>query len=59
MAFGVIFLHKKLDKTYQLGGLFSQNFFCFVVKTYFMSPTSSPMRFWHPKCVKYANMPSI
>jgi anaphase-promoting complex subunit 6 len=22
---------------------------------YFKSPTSSPMRFWHFKCVKYAN----
>jgi hypothetical protein len=26
---------------------------------YFMSPTSSPMRFWHFKFVKYANTPSI
>jgi hypothetical protein len=27
--------------------------------TFFKSPTSSPMRFWHFKCVKYANTHSI
>jgi hypothetical protein len=26
------------------------------VKTYLKSPTSFPMRFWHFKCVKYANI---
>jgi hypothetical protein len=30
-----------------------------VVKTYLMSHTPSLMRFWHFKCVKYANKPFI
>jgi hypothetical protein len=45
-AFGVVYLHNVIFR----------NFF---LKTYLTSPTSSPMRFWHFKCVKYANMPSI
>jgi hypothetical protein len=58
-AFGGIFLHNKLDKTYQ-GGHFhppQMFFFFFFCKTYFKSPTSSPMHFWHFDCVKYAKTP--
>jgi hypothetical protein len=43
-AFGVIFLHNKVDKTYQ-GGNFHKIILFFVL-TYLKSPTSSPMRFW-------------
>jgi hypothetical protein len=46
-AFGLI-LHNNLDKTYQAGH-FHQIFF---IRTYFKSPTSSPMRFWHFTSIK-------
>jgi hypothetical protein len=60
MAFGDIFLHNKLDKTYQAGHFHKKKkyYFNFLVKTYYKSATSSPIRFWHFKCIKYANTPS-
>jgi hypothetical protein len=42
---------------YQGGHFHNKNIFC--VKMYLKYPTSSPMRFWHFKYVKYANTPSI
>jgi hypothetical protein len=42
----------KVDKTYQGSNFHQKNIF--FVKTYLKSPTSSPMRFLHFKCVKYA-----
>jgi hypothetical protein len=44
-----------MDKTYLIKGVIKKKIF--LVKMYRTSPTSSSMRFWHFKCIKYANMP--